>query len=106
MTIIHQDVGVGGGGRWGGGAEAVRDGTLRHFLGKRVLVIFKNYSIRLDLKNYIDTMIYFLLIVCSLLTFFSLYSTISLLLFIYLFIYLFKRRVESAFETSYIVVYK
>ena len=32
---------------------------------------------------------------------------ISLLLFIiYLFIYLFKRRVENAFETSYIVVYK
>ena len=64
-------------------------GTLRRFLGKRVLVSFKNYSIRLDLKNYIDTMIYFLLMFCSLSTFvFSLYSMISFLLFIYLFIYL------------------
>ena len=88
-------------GLWGGEGVA-GDGTLRRFLG--VLVIFKNYSIRLDLKNYIDTMIYFLLMFCSLSFdfFFSLYSMISFLLFIYVF----KRRVENAFETNYIVVYK
>ena len=67
---------------WGSGGGG-RGGTLRRFLGKRVLVIFKNYSIRLDLKKYIDTMIYFLLMFCSLSTFFfSLYSMMSL--FIYL----------------------
>ena len=68
---------------WGGGGSG-GGGTLRRFLGKRVLVIFKNYSIRLDLKKYIDTMIYFLLMFCSLSIFLSLYSMISL--FIYLFI--------------------
>ena len=80
MTIIHQDFGVGVAGvDW--------DGTLRRFLGKRVLVIFKNYSIRLDLKNYIDIMIYFLLMFCSLSTFFQslFYDQFT---FIYLFIYL------------------
>ena len=55
MTIIHQDSGVGGV-RGGGGMAG--NGTLGRFLGKLVLVISKNYSIRLDLKNYIDTMIY------------------------------------------------
>ena len=46
-------------------------GTLRCFLRRRVLVIFKKYSIRLDLKNYIDSTIYFLLMFCSLSIFFQ-----------------------------------
>ena len=94
---MGRGVGVGGG---------RSNGTLRRFLGKRVLVIFKHYSIRLNLKNYIATIIYFLLMFCSLSTFFlSLFY--DQFTFIYLFInYLFKRRVENAFGTSYIVVYK
>ena len=81
------------------------NGTLRRFLGKRVLVIFKNYSTRLDLKNYIDTIIYFLLMFCSLSTFFQslFYDQFT---FIYLFIYVYKKGVENAFETSYIVVHE
>ena len=57
--------------------ECGGDGALRRVLGKLVLVIFKSYSIRLPLKNYIDTMIYFILMFCSLSTF-----------YFYLFIYL------------------
>ena len=58
--------------------------------GLGVLVILKNYSIQMDLKNSIDTMVYFLSMFCSLSCFFFFVSVNSLLLFIYLFVYLFE----------------